>query len=292
MACGGSLATPGLAHASKQSTPVPTYLLTIAYDGTRYHGWQRQAGYPTVQEQVENACAAIACPGVHVEAAGRTDAGVHAIGQAAHVVLPRAFPPGKLQLALNANLPEDIAVQAVREAPDGFHARFFARGKRYVYRTCVSTVRPALARSHYHWVRRPVDLAAMREAAQCLRGRHDFASFATNPGYARTRGTVRTLHHVHLVRRPYGFDFAVQGDGFLYNMVRTLVGCLLEVGFGNRPAAWLGEVLAARERTRAAATAPPGGLYLVRVLYAADLSPAGVMPGESPATGPLSDLGD
>jgi tRNA pseudouridine38-40 synthase len=258
---------------------VPTYLLTLAYDGTHYHGWQRQAGHPTVQEQVERALAAIDCPGVHVEGSGRTDAGVHATGQAAHVVLPRPFPPDRLQLALNANLPPDIAVQAARHAPEGFHARFFARGKRYVYRVCVSPVRPALGRSHYHWVRRPVDLAAMRAAAQCLRGRHDFASFATNPGYARKRGTVRTLHHVHVVRRHYGFDVAVQGDGFLYNMVRTLVGSLLEVGVGNRPPEWLGEVLRARRRSAAAATAPAAGLYLVRVLYAPDLSPAGVMPG-------------
>lgn len=258
---------------------MPTYLLTIAYDGTAYHGWQRQAGYPTVQERVEQAFADIACPGVHVEAAGRTDAGVHAIGQCAHATIERDFPPEKLHLALNANLPPDVAVQRVRRAPDGFHARFFARGKRYVYRVCVSPVRPAIGRSYFHWVRRPVDLAAMRAAAACLRGKHDFQSFATNPGYARTRGTVRTLQHVHLVKRPYGFDFAVQGDGFLYNMVRALVGALLEVGIGNRPPEWLAGVLAARDRRAAAVTAPAGGLYLLRVLYAPDLSPAGVEPG-------------
>jgi tRNA pseudouridine38-40 synthase len=257
---------------------VPAYLLTIAYEGTRYRGWQRQAGCDTVQERLEAAFAAIDLP-VHVEGASRTDAGVHAIGQAAHVDLPRQFPPGKLRLALNANLPEDIAVQDVREAPDGFHARFHARGKRYVYRCVCVPVRPAIGGSLYHWVRRPVDLGAMRRAAQCLRGRHDFAAFASNPGYARRRGTVRTLHRVHLLARPSGFDFAVQGDGFLYNMVRALVGSLLEVGHGKRPEGWLADVLASRDRRRAGATAPPGGLYLTRVLYARDLSPAGVDPG-------------
>jgi len=262
--------------------PVPTYLLTIAYDGTAYRGWQRQDGQPTVQQQLEQAFAAIDCPAVHVEAAGRTDAGVHAVGQSAHAVIGRDFPPDKLQLALNANLPPDVAVQAVRRAPDGFHARFFARGKRYVYRCCVSPVRPAIGRTLYHWVRRPVDLQAMRAAARCLLGRHDFRSFATNPGYARTRGTVRTLQHLHLFARPYGFDLAVQGDGFLYNMVRAIAGSLLEVGYGNRPPSWLAEVLQARDRRAAAATAPAGGLYLVRVLYAADLSPAGVEPGREP----------
>lgn len=263
---------------------MPTYLLTIAYDGGAYRGWQRQEGAATVQQCLEEAFAAIDCPGVHVEGAGRTDAGVHAVGQCAHVVLTRPFPPDKLRLALNANLPQQVAVQGVRLAPDGFHARFHARGKRYVYRCLTAPVRPAIGRSYYHWVRRPVDLAAMRRAAGCLRGRHDFASFASNPGYPRKRGTVRTLHHVHLLRRPSGFDFAVQGDGFLYNMVRALIGSLLEVGLGNRRPEWLGEVLAACDRRRAGATAPPEGLYLVAVLYAPGLAPAGVEPGLPPDT--------
>ena len=261
---------------------VPTYLLTIAYDGTHYHGWQRQVGVRTIQEELERALARIDLAGVHVEGAGRTDTGVHAFGQCAHVRLPRVFPPEKLQLALNANLPEDIAVQRVREAPDDFHARFHAGGKRYLYRVVCSRVKPAVGRSYFHWSRRDVDLDAMRRAAACLVGRHDFASFATNPGYARSRGTVRTLHHVHLVRRHRGFDFAVQGSGFLYNMVRNLVGTLLEVGYGNRPVEWVEQVLRGRDRRLAGATAPARGLYLMRVLYAPDLSPAGEEPGRDP----------
>ncbi len=268
---------------------MPTYLLTIAYDGSRYGGWQAQNNAPTVQDELRRALAAIDCPGVHVEGASRTDAGVHAVGQCAHVVIPRPFPPDNLLLALNANLPDDIAIQRVRPAPDGFHARFFARGKRYVYRCVVSRVRPAIGRSYYHWVRRPVDLSAMRRAAQCLVGQHDFAAFATNPGYLRKRGTVRTLHRVHLFARPHGFDFAVQGSGFLYNMVRTLVGSLLEVGTGNRPPEWIAEVLASRDRRRAGPTSPPSGLYLLRVLYADDLSPAGVDPGLLAADGSTAE---
>lgn len=261
---------------------MPTLLLSIAYEGTRYHGWQRQAGVATVQEELEKAFAAIDCPDVHVEGAGRTDAGVHARAQAAHVVIDRAFPRDRLQLALNANLPEDIAVQAVREAPTGFHARFHARGKRYAYRCVVTSVRPAIGRDFFHWVRRPVDLEAMRAAAQCLRGTHDFAAFAANPGYRRKRGTVRTLHHVHLIERPSGFDFVVQGSGFLYNMVRNLVGSLLEVGYGNRPPEWMAAVLASRRRSEGGPTAPARGLYLLGVLYAKDLSPAGTEPGTEP----------
>lgn len=262
---------------------VRNFLLTIAYDGTHFCGWQRQVGVRTVQEELERAFARIDLPGVHVEGAGRTDTGVHALAQCAHVRLERPFPADRLLLALNANLPEDVAVQAVREAPEHFHARFHARGKRYVYRVRCGAVRPAVGRSLFHWSRRHVDLAAMRRAAQCLVGRHDFASFATNPGYQRSRGTVRTLHRVHLFRRRDGFDFAVQGGGFLYNMVRNLVGSLLEVGYGNRPPEWIAEVLAGRDRRLGGATAPARGLFLLGVLYAKDLSPAGEEPGRAPA---------
>lgn len=205
---------------------------------------------------------------------------MHALGQCAHIRIDRAFPPPKLQLALNSNLPEDVAVQRVVQAPEGFHARFYAGGKRYLYRVVCSSVKPAVGRPYFHWSRRDVDLDAMRDAMQCLRGRHDFASFATNPGYARSRGTVRTLQRLHLVRRSDGFAFVVQGSGFLYNMVRNLIGTLLEVGYGNRPIGWVREVLEGADRRLAGATAPARGLYLLRVLYGADLSvPAGDEPG-------------
>jgi tRNA pseudouridine38-40 synthase len=258
---------------------VPTYLLTIAYDGSGYSGWQQQSNAPSVQQALKNAFAEIDHAGVHVEGASRTDAGVHAIGQSAHVVLDRPWKVDSLLLALNANLPDDIAIQRVRAAPDGFHARFFARGKRYVYRCMTSRVRPAIGRQYFHWVRRELDVDAMRRAARCLVGQHDFAAFATNPGYSRKRGTVRTLQRIHFADTPHGFDFFVQGSGFLYNMVRALVGSLIEVGNGNRPEAWLAEALASRDRRMAGPTLPPNGLYLQRVLYAPDLSPAGVDPG-------------
>lgn len=258
---------------------LPTYLLTIAYDGSDYHGWQRQVGVRTVQEELEKACAKIGCAGVHVEGAGRTDTGVHALAQGAHIEMPRGFPGDRLQIALNSNLPDDISVRQVRVAPDGFHARFHSRGKRYLYRVISSRVKPAVGRSYYHWVRQEVDLDAMRQAAQCLIGKHDFASFATNPGYERSRGTVRTLQHVHLIKRRDGFDFCVQGSGFLYNMVRNLAGTLLQVGYGNRSPEWMREVLQGCDRRLAGPTAPARGLYLVRALYARDLSPAGEEPG-------------
>lgn len=246
---------------------MPSFLLIIAYDGSAYSGWQRQAGFDTVQERLERSLQVIFGEPIGVEGASRTDAGVHALRQAACVRLPRQFEPGQLLRAMNGNLPRTISVRAVTAVPSGFHARFAAIGKRYVYRCAVDPVRPALYQQYRHWVGRPVDLAAMRQGARCLLGRHDFASFATNPGYVRKRGTVRTLQHVHVVQRPWGFDLCVQGDGFLYNMVRAIAGTLLDVGLGRYGPDRVAAILAARDRSAAGATAPARGLYLVRVLY-------------------------
>lgn len=250
-----------------------TCLLTIAYDGSHYSGWQRQLGTMTVQESLEQAFATIFGQRVPVEGAGRTDAGVHAFAQCAHVVLPRPFAPKQLVLALNGNLPDDVAVRAVREAPDGFHARFCAIGKRYVYRVVTSRIRPAVGRGYYHWVKRELDLDAVRSGAAHLVGKHDFASFATNPGYERKHGTVRTIQHLHVVRRSWGFDLVVQGDGFLYNMVRAIAGTLIDVGSGRLSAARVGEILRAADRRVAGPTVPACGLYLLQVLYPEPLVP-------------------
>ncbi len=245
-----------------------TYRLVIAYDGSAYSGWQRQDGFDTVQERLEEAVTVLTGESIAVHGAGRTDAGVHALGQAAHARLPAAWEPDVLRSALNGNLPRDIAVLRVRpEAPE-FHARFSAVAKRYVYRFVVAPVRPVVGVPFHHWCRRPLDVRAMRAAARALVGRHDFASFASNPGYRRTRGTVRTVHHLHVMRRPHGVDVMVQGDGFLYNMVRTMAGTLRDVGSGKLRAEAAPQILAARDRAAAGPTLEPGGLFLVRVLYA------------------------
>ncbi len=246
-----------------------TYLLTVAYDGARFAGWQRQPDRDTVQERLEAALRRIFGELVHVYGAGRTDAGVHALRQGAHVCLPRIMEPGTLLRALNGNLPESIAVVAVRAAPLGFHARFHAIGKRYLYRCYVSRVRPVLGAGYTYWLRRPVDLGAMRRGAAALIGEHDFAAFSTNPGYPRPRGTVRTVSHLHLIRRPRGFDLFVQGNGFLYNMVRTIAGTLIDVGQGRIPAEEIAEILVSTDRRRAGHNAPACGLFLQRVLYPA-----------------------
>ncbi|MEI6130742.1 MAG: tRNA pseudouridine(38-40) synthase TruA [Planctomycetota bacterium] len=247
-------------------------LITIAYDGNPFNGWQRQANRPSVQECMEEACAVIFGHPLLVEGAGRTDAGVHAFGQAAHVVLPRPFPAQRLIPALNGNLPEGIAIRSSIEVPDSFHARFHAVGKRYVFRCVVSRIRPAVGRGYFHWVRRSLDMAAMATAGQHLLGCHDFSAFATNPGYVRLRGTIRTIQHLHIAKRTWGFDLVIQGNGFLYNMVRIIAGTLIDVGLGKMQADRVPEILANRDRRQAGATAPACGLYLLRVLYPSDLS--------------------
>jgi len=251
-------------------------LLTVAYDGAPFAGWQRQRGEDTVQERLETAFARLFGTPVHVEGAGRTDAGVHALAQRAHADLPRPWPLPALLRALNANLPPSIAVRAVRVVPDDLHARFDARAKRYVYRILCGPRRPVHARAWFHFEPVPLDVDAMRRAAALLVGEHDFASFATNPGYPRRYGTVRRITHLHVRRHRRGVDIAVQGDGFLYNQVRTMAGALRDVGRGRRTVADLAAILAARDRRAAGATLPAHGLYLLSVLYRRDrLGPGG-----------------
>ncbi len=244
-----------------------SYLLTIAYDGGPYSGWQRQDGFDTVQQRLENAFAELTGAPVQVHGAGRTDTGVHALRQTAHVRLERAWVPDTLRRALNASLPQSIAVRGVREVPPTFHARFSAIGKRYLYRFVVSEVRPVFAGGRAHWIRKPLAVDAMRAAARCLVGEHDLAAFATNPGYPRRRGTVRRVDHLHLARRPHGLDLVIQGNGFLYNMVRTIAGTLRDVGTRRIQPEAVAGILAAKDRRLAGMNCEAAGLYLVRVLY-------------------------
>lgn len=242
-----------------------TWILELAYDGCRLHGWQRQAQGPTVQSLVEDALAAIGHPGTTVTGAGRTDAGVHALRQVAHVRLGTRLGPTRLRAALNAHLPREVVVRSVRPAGDRFHARFGALAKRYAYGIRLASIRsPFLDR--FLW-RLPgdLDLPAMRDAAQGLLGRHDFSAFRGSLG--KDRDPVRTLQHVHLVRRGERLWVVVQGDGFLYRMVRVIAGTLVEVGKGRRDPSEIAGILASRDRSRAGPTAPARGLYLLRAVY-------------------------
>lgn len=257
------------------------YKLTLAYDGTEFEGWQAQApGHRTVQAELEAALSEIAGRAVRVEGAGRTDAGVHALGQVASTWLETRLAPEVLRRALNAKLPPDAAVLRVEAVPAAFHARYHARAKLYRYALWNGPERaPLRARTHHH-VPEPLDLAAMEAAAGALAGTHDFAAFqAAGSG---VEDTVRTLHRVSLSGvAGHALALEVLGSGFLRHMVRNLVGTLLEVGRGRRAPGSLGALLAGRDRTAAGPTAPARGLILVRVLYGPPREVAGA-PGSAP----------
>lgn len=241
--------------------------LTLAYDGTGFHGWQLQAGLRTVQEVVAVALGGLAGRPVEVVGASRTDAGVHARGQVAHAVVPDRIPVGNLPRALNGRLPADVSVIQAVEVPPAFHAARDARGKRYRYTLYNASGRPVEdLRQRYCWhVWQALDVERMRAAAAVLVGRHDFAGLA-NQGSPRA-DTVRTIFSVTLSRPGREIHIDVEGDGFLYNQVRVLVGTLVEVGRGHWPVERVQEILATRDRGRAGPTAPPQGLCLEWVAY-------------------------
>jgi tRNA pseudouridine38-40 synthase len=242
-----------------------TLRLTLAYDGTGLGGWQVQPDRPTVQGHLLDACRSVLGEPVRVVGASRTDAGVHALRQVASVVTGSALPCATIARALNARLPRSIRVREALPAPPGFDARRWARGKRYAYlldRTPAGD--PFLLR--YAWrVPGALDVPGMAKALRALAGTHDFSAFCAAPGRGRT--TVCTLRSARLLARRHRLVVLVSADRFLHHMVRNLVGSLLEVGRGTRPSEWMAEVLASRDRTRAGPTAPPQGLWLVRVVY-------------------------
>lgn len=237
----------------------------IAYDGSRFFGWQRQAGFDSVQQALEEAFFDLTGSPVTVHGSGRTDTGVHALRQVAHAHVDTRLDDDRLRHALNAHLGEGVIVRRLETCPADFHARFSARGKRYAYLVATTRFRPPFGQAYVHWDRAPLDLVAMRQAAAACEGRHDFRAFG-NTGSPR-KDTVRTVHHVRVLARRERLAIVVQGEGFLFNMVRIMAGTLLEVGRGHRPADCVSLALRSGTRTDAGATAPAQGLYLVRVLY-------------------------
>ena len=247
---------------------VRTFKLSIAYDGTAYAGWQRQAAVDTIQARLESALADIEGRDVTVHGAGRTDAGVHAWGQVASFKLEHGIDTPALGRALNAKLPDDIRCWKVETMLMTFHARYEARRKSYRYRiNCTPVANPMERRFAWH-VADPLDLATMRQAAAALIGQHDFAAFQTAAADATVRTTVRTVFDLRIERETDGIvTFDIVGDGFLRYMVRTIVGTLVQMGLGRRPVADTAEILRSRTRERAGPTVPPHGLFLMSVDY-------------------------
>jgi tRNA pseudouridine38-40 synthase len=247
---------------------VRTLKLTLEYDGTGYVGWQRQPDGVSIQGLLEDALAPIEGGRVVVHGAGRTDAGVHALGQVASVALTAALEPAALQRALNAVLPLDVRVLAVEEAARSFHARFSAQWKAYEYRIVNAPFVSAFEYRRAWHVPRPLDHAAIEEAARALKGRHDFASFqATGTPVPSTERTIEAIEW----RRGAGPSgpsvLHVRGDGFLRHMVRAIAGTLVDIGLGRWPPSQMPAILAARNRAAAGRSAPPQGLFLVAVGY-------------------------
>ena len=244
---------------------MPTFKITLEYDGTQYHGWQVQPTLPTIQGTIEAAIRKVVQQDVDVVGAGRTDAGVHALGQVAHFSTTARLTDEEWHRALNGLLPPDIAVLAVEQVPETFHARFSAKSKLYRYQILTRVHRSALSRSkvlHYPY---PLDLAPMQEASRALVGTHDFSSFQGSP--TDTENPVCTITRLTIERFGDEIRFEVEANRLLKQMVRNIVGTLLEVGRGKLKAGDVAEILAAKDRTKAGPTAPAHGLYLVRVDY-------------------------
>jgi tRNA pseudouridine38-40 synthase len=261
------------------------FKLTVAYDGTDYFGWQAQDDKATVQVTLGAAIEQITGEKVRIQASGRTDTGVHALGQVACFHSDTLLEPAVLQKALNAVLPDDIAVLEVCEVPADFHPRYGARRKHYRYVIYNGPVRDIFARRYsWHFKKGRLDAEAMHRAAQPLLGKHDFTSFESSG--AKRKTSVRTIFSLEIRRGRAGESenafvpfsntmsnsedwivLDIVADGFLYNMVRAILGTLVEVGRGAQPEIWPGEVLLAADRRQAGPTAPPQGLFLVEVNY-------------------------
>ncbi len=246
---------------------MPSYRLLLEYDGTGYVGWQRQPRGTSVQGLVEQALASICdMPRVAVMASGRTDAGVHALGQVASFTVPVERTADNLRRGLNSKLPEQVACLDARRVQPGFDARKFAVGKRYRYRILDGDRRSPTRQRYVAYERRPLEVEAMAAAARHLVGTHDFSCFRAVGSDVPT--SVRTLREVAVTRVGDELWVEVRGDGFLRHMVRIMVGTLLEVGRGRLAPDALPAIVASRDRERAAKTAPARGLVLVEVDYA------------------------
>lgn len=249
---------------------VKTVFLTIAYDGTPFSGWQRQPGQRTVQGEIEKVLDKLLGCKVTIEGSGRTDAGVHATGQTATFEGELKIPMEKLAFAVNNLLPGSIRILKAEEVRRGFHARFDASGKTYTYLIANSNEKNPFYRNRLYYVAHPLDKAAMERAAKSLVGTHDFKCFEGAGGNPR-KTTVRTITSLNIDVSGQGIDtiitISATGDGFLYKMVRNIVGTLVEVGLGKLSCNKIEEIIFSKDRGMAGHTAPPQGLYLKEVHY-------------------------
>ena len=244
------------------------YRLDIAYDGTDFSGWQVQKSDPSIQGTIQEALRTITKEDVRVIGAGRTDAGVHAMGQAAHVRLFSEPTPVSLQRSLNGFLPPSIRIVNVSIAPEGFHAQKSAIKKEYHYHICFGDIVLPFDRPYVWHCRRTIDIDLLRKAAERFVGEHDFLAYSNAPGRGCARKTtVRVLYRLDVVRTKTGVRLEFEGNGFLYKMVRNIVGMMIGVASGKRRLEDIDEVFSSKDRRRAEPGAPPQGLFLMRIWY-------------------------
>jgi tRNA pseudouridine38-40 synthase len=237
----------------------------IGYDGTDFSGWQTQPGFRTVQETLEKALTEFTGTKPHANASGRTDSGVHAVGQVVNFYTAAEYPPEVFLRAVNARLPQDVVIHRAWEPEQNFCANKSAKRKLYRYVMHDAETPDPFMRKYCYHVKRKLDAAAMHRASQCLLGRHDFHSFETE--WPNRLTSIRTITHISINRIGDFLWLDVEADGFLYNMVRAIAGTLIEVGRGHMGEDDVAEILAAEDRTVAGPTAPAQGLFLMRVSY-------------------------
>lgn len=242
--------------------------LGIEYDGSRYCGWQRQQHSPSVQETLEKALSGIADHPVTVTCAGRTDTGVHAVAQVVHFDLQNTRPERAWLLGGNTRLPDDISIVWARPVAQDFHARFSAVSRSYRYVILNRSSPRALLAKRVTWIYHPLDSGSMSRAAEQLLGRHDFSSFRA--AGCQAKSPVRTIESIAVTRSGEFVYLDIRANAFLHHMVRNIAGVLIEIGKGERPAEWVAELLALRDRKRGGVTAPPHGLYFTGVGYPAE----------------------
>jgi len=260
--------------------------LSVEYNGADFHGFQKQPGNTvTVQGVLESALSQVANETVALVCAGRTDAGVHATNQIVHFDTLAVRPLRAWTRGVNAQLPDSVSVRWAQEVSAHFHARFSAHARTYRYVICNTDTRPALGADCLTWIRRRLDEKAMRDAAQALVGEHDFTSFRA--AQCQAHGPVREIHYLDVARRGDLLIVEVKANAFLHHMVRNIVGSLLEVGLGDKPVAWMEQVLAERNRCSAGVTAKPNGLHLVEVGYPDSLAFPVRLPGPHYVQEPL-----
>lgn len=239
--------------------------LTIEYDGSRYYGWQKQPDYICIQDEIEKALKKITNENIEINGSGRTDKGVHAKGQVASFVTNSKIDAYKFKLAINSLLPKDIAILTSEEVHLDFHARFSAVGKKYKYLIYNDKIRSPINRNYTYHVFYELDLDKIKESAKYLIGTHDFAGFMASGSVIKD--TVRTIYDINIEKRNKILEINVNGNGFLYNMVRIIVGTLVDIGRNNLSVDSINEILLLKDRTLAGHTAPPQGLYLDEVYY-------------------------